>query len=339
MDRISIFNYEAFYLDYLEGNLSEEDTALLMEFFAANPDLRMDDEELPSYSSADQVVLDAQWKNSLKQSSDEEVITTLNVDQFLIAEAEGILSKEKVQELNAFIDANPEFALDRKIYALTNFEPDMSVAYTDKASLKKEKARVVWFYYAAAAAASVILFLWVWNSTQGISELNDNTVIHANDKLNEKTLQDQDNGGETNEFNKLNTVNSEREFSLANNDQQTNNEKEPANTTNTSPNKKNEKIDVNGLSHHDVSPLIVSVDPKNLEPITPTIYEVKQNSNPQDVYASAREIKMSNPIEPITKFVSEKTNTAVDFQKTDKGSDQKGFYLKIGKFEFSRKKH
>lgn len=338
MDRISIFNYEAFYLDYLEGNLSEEDTTLLMEFFDANPDLRMDDEELPSFSSNQNVILEDQWKNSLKHTSDDEAITVSNIDQFLIAETEGLLAEDKIQELDTFVAEHSEFENDRKIYAVTHFEPDTTVIYTDKDGLKQEKARVVWFYYAVAAAASVILFLWVWNSTQGITELNDNSVIVADDSHDGQSS-DQQNNIQEDDQNKFNLVNDVNEQSLANNDPRTINEVINQTPTKISPNMKYDKMDVNGLSHNEISPLITSVDPKNLEPITPAIYEVKQSSNPQDVYASAREIKMSNPIEPITKFVSEKTNTPVDFQKTDKGAKEKGFYLKIGKFELSRKKH
>jgi len=41
MEHISIFNYEAFYLDFLEGTLSEEDTALFLKFMEEHPELRL----------------------------------------------------------------------------------------------------------------------------------------------------------------------------------------------------------------------------------------------------------------------------------------------------------
>lgn len=335
MDRISIFNYEAFYLDYLEGNLSEEETALLMAFFDANPDLRLDDEELPSFSGSDHVQLDDQWKNSLKQSSDDEAITVLNANQFLIAESEGLLASEKLEELNAFVAAHPEFIEDRKIYAIAHVEPDTSIVYEDKAGLKQEKARVIWFYYAAAAAASVLLFLWIWNSSGTVRELNENSVIVAddnvesNDEVNKEPseiMEQQQNSPAL-----FASDNSAMEPKSAGVDNLT--------TTKTTPIRKNPKEEVNTLSRQAPSPLISSVDPKELVPITPAVLPKSTNDNAQDVYASAKELKMSNPIEPITKFVSEKTNTQVDFQKTDKRSEEKGFYLKIGKFELSRKKH
>ena len=43
MERISIFNYEAFYLDYLEGRLNQEDSALLLLFLESHPELIVED--------------------------------------------------------------------------------------------------------------------------------------------------------------------------------------------------------------------------------------------------------------------------------------------------------
>ena len=51
---------------------------------------------------------------------------------------------------------------------------------------------------------------------------------------------------------------------------------------------------------------------------------------------------MENPIEPITNFLSDKTKREIDFKKTKKNGNPKngkGFFIKIGNFEISRKKH
>ena len=92
MERISIFNYEAFYLDFLEGNLNEEDTALLMAFLEANPDLKMEDDSLPTFE-AEEFELDDALKNDLKQPLIDEAITNNNVEYFMISDAEGIWMK------------------------------------------------------------------------------------------------------------------------------------------------------------------------------------------------------------------------------------------------------
>ena len=45
METINSTNYEAFYLDFLEGNLNEEETALLFVFLDENPEFKLDDSE------------------------------------------------------------------------------------------------------------------------------------------------------------------------------------------------------------------------------------------------------------------------------------------------------
>ena len=99
MERISIFNYEAFYLDFLEGNLSEEDHALFLLFLEENPELKVVDEDLPALE-LEQPFMDDTFKNSLKQPLLSEKITNLNYEYFLISQAEGLLSEEKENEID-----------------------------------------------------------------------------------------------------------------------------------------------------------------------------------------------------------------------------------------------
>jgi hypothetical protein len=66
MERISIFNYEAFYLDYLEGRLNQEDSALLLLFLESHPELIVED-GLDSFAIDENVVLNPKIKNSLKE--------------------------------------------------------------------------------------------------------------------------------------------------------------------------------------------------------------------------------------------------------------------------------
>ena len=66
MERISIFNYEAFYLDYLEGNLSQEDNALFLAFLSQHPELKMDEEEIDFLLPIEEVSLTTNFKAGLK---------------------------------------------------------------------------------------------------------------------------------------------------------------------------------------------------------------------------------------------------------------------------------
>ena len=66
---------------------------------------------------------------------------------------------------------------------------------------------------------------------------------------------------------------------------------------------------------------------------------MNEDKNEVEDLALVIKTEMHNPIEPLTKFVSKKTNTEVDFQTTNKVDEgRRGFHLKIGQFEISKKK-
>jgi len=162
MERISIFNYEAFYLDFLEGNLSEEDTVLLFEFLDKHPELKLEDDALVTLND-DLPVLDDQFKMGLKQVEfNETVITAHNAEQFMIAETEGLLSSEKVIELDQFVGSDTDRMRLRKSFAATRLQPDVRVVFADKDSLKRKKKIALWpiISLAAAACAAVLFLLW-----------------------------------------------------------------------------------------------------------------------------------------------------------------------------------
>ena len=53
MEKITLNNYEAYLLDYFEGNLGLDDLALLKTFINQHPELAIDlnDEKLPSLNT------------------------------------------------------------------------------------------------------------------------------------------------------------------------------------------------------------------------------------------------------------------------------------------------
>ena len=63
---ITIENYEAFYLDYLEGNLSGETLVAFEAFLAAHPELSVDDDALVTLPVSEES-FDAVQKLSMKK--------------------------------------------------------------------------------------------------------------------------------------------------------------------------------------------------------------------------------------------------------------------------------
>ncbi|MCB0402727.1 MAG: hypothetical protein KDD41_11625 [Flavobacteriales bacterium] len=167
MSKIDKNNYEAYLLDYLEGNLSPELRAELLLFFEAHPELREDLDEFELFTIAPEPTSFAQ-KESLKVEEDR--IGIINYEEALIGEIEGENSPETSAGLAAFLQAHPEKQAELEAYQKTRLIAP-AITFNDKAALKQKEDRVIPLYWWYSAAAAVILALFLlkginWNEEQ-----------------------------------------------------------------------------------------------------------------------------------------------------------------------------
>lgn len=141
MEKITLNNYEAYLLDYFEGNLGLDDLALLKTFLNQHPELAIDlnDEKLPSLNTEN---LNFEFKSEIKKSDvpliDEELVNylenNLNAEQkvfveqklksnpdlqkLLLAYKKTILSIENIADFNKNIlyKTEDEFILQNKSF-------------------------------------------------------------------------------------------------------------------------------------------------------------------------------------------------------------------------------
>ncbi len=330
MERISIFNYEVFYLDFLEGNLSEEDAALLLVFLDENPHLKVEDEKLPILGN-ENPSLDANFKANLKQLVfNETPITRDNAEQFLIAETENLLSEEKKAELTGFVSKYPELAQAQKIYAAAHFVADKSVLFEDKNSLKQSKKIVLRPFISLAIAASVAILFFVWNSTtNGITDNETSISKH-------------------NEIKKVPHQKNEQNLNVPNNKIQN---KEDDSYVPVVENNSDELNVANVIPEKRTPLYIKGLIPRHVKELkgTEQLYDVVENEmaytnidprvneEPSD-YTILGFNDMNNPISPITNRLANVVKQEVDF-RTAKATSKRsgGFYLKIGKLEISHR--
>lgn len=340
MERISIFNYEAFYLDFLEGNLSEEDTALLMAFLEEHPELKIEDEMFPILEESP-LHLENEFKTELKQILfNEDAITSENVEQFMIAEQEGLLSDAKKTALDVFIGRNEALIATRKLYVAAHLKPNLSQVYTDKKSLKRSKRIVLWPYISIAAAASVAFFFMVWNPSTGLNTNNTASLAskHEDDslKVNPKVEQTsptkkQDDLQENTFIQDQNAVYYKKEKIL---------HESPVELA-VVENASSEQPQIGGLKSRQLrkirtNEIDLEVIEGNLASAQKTKSHVIKESN--NDYAMLGFEDMNNPIQPITNRLASAVKQEVDFRAakaTEKRSG--GFYLKIGKLEISHR--
>lgn len=338
MEKISIFNYEAFYLDYLEGNLSEEDAALLLAFLEQHPELKLDDDHLPVLEE-DLAQLDLQFKSDLKQIMfNETAVTADNVEQFMIAQTEELLNQEKINELEVFIANNASLRKSRALYAATRIKPDYSIVYADKENLKRSRRIGFLPYIAFAAAASVIAFVFIFiqNGNRPLSNLNGQTLA-GNDSIKQiEQPQDKNKQRKDADLNK-NPVDEVfvpgRTFATI--------EKEEEPGVSTSKEKQNEqRNNIDQMNFRSPKAFELAHLDQDIIELKRSNSTERSNETRTSDYAQLGFQEMNNPIKPVTNRLGDLVNQEVDFRTakpTQKNSG--GFYIKIGKFELSHKKH
>jgi hypothetical protein len=130
MSKINLDNYEAFLLDYAEGNLSENDIMELKTFALTHPELEIDlaENDLP-YFAANPVDID--FKDDLKKTEDD----LLNEE--ILHYMEGLLSPEEKIAFEARLVNDKHLALLLSQYQNTILSANADEIFENRSSLLK----------------------------------------------------------------------------------------------------------------------------------------------------------------------------------------------------------
>ena len=245
------------------------------------------------------------------------------------------MDEAKSAELETFVEGDAKLKREKALYGAVYFEPDMSVGYAEKEGLKR-KTVVLWQFITVAAAASVIAFFLVW-STMNSDPTTEKGTYFVENGQNEKPSDDVDNqslNSEDQQSNGAQQVASDESNSGGSDDFYV----QP--TPNDEGDKQQPNMPIDRMERRAVGTIVATIENRDIEPISkrtfPVVTENIQNQDNSTLAFS----DMQNPIAPITEFVEKKTNREVDFRRTKKTEGKPGgFFLKIGKFELSRKRH
>lgn len=166
MSNINLHNYEAFLIDYLDGNLNEDAVAELKAFILTNPQLEIDleDLELPSFSE-EQLKVD--FKNDLKKT---EVFVE---DEELINYLENNLNEGQRKTFESKLLRDKELALKLQAYNKTILSAE-ALVFTDKPSLYKSEDELILNNFTLAYVEGQ---LSVKDKTQFENELKTNSAL------------------------------------------------------------------------------------------------------------------------------------------------------------------
>ena len=181
MGQINIHNYEAYLLDFSEGNLTDELQMELELFLIQHPELDMNLSDL-ALVSVEEETISLSNKSNLKKSEAD----LISEEQF-IAYVEHQLPINEIKKLEKSCAINTSLANELVLYQKTIAVADTTIIYQNKQELKR-KPKVIWFdfsitQYSAAACVLFLIGLFVlWPKSETIN--NSDMASNSNNNQN-----------------------------------------------------------------------------------------------------------------------------------------------------------
>ncbi len=180
--KIDRSNYESFLLDFLDGNLSEEDRQSVAQFLAANPDLADEFSEAKEMQALRVDLPSIDKSNLYKSFADLTELSDNQFEELCVAYHEGDLEPSMMKELERLIrfDASRKalFELHRQLHVT----PDLGLFFPGKQQLRKPRIiplrRIL--YLGSTGIAAVLTGILVFRFVSKPAEdLPADTVLNA----------------------------------------------------------------------------------------------------------------------------------------------------------------
>ena len=156
--KINRNNYEAFFIDYLEGILEEKLVDDFIEFLQQNPDLKEELSLFQTVSIGQEEITFNKKELLLKEKYDIEN----EFNQVAIANLEGdILASEKV-EFENYLLTYPEKQKEAELFKHTKLQPNKSVVFSKKNKLFRYSVGRTILHWTSRVAAILIIALSVY---------------------------------------------------------------------------------------------------------------------------------------------------------------------------------
>jgi hypothetical protein len=327
--KITKENYEAYYLDALEGNLSAEVLALFHAFLEEYPELAVDLEDFPVLEPNISRELPPDFLGALKHIDfDNEQITDNNAEQFCIAHSEGLLTDEKKVELQQFVQKNESWVMVFDMYRHVHLQPRSSEVYPNPQKLKRSERRLLPLLYSVGAAAALVIafLMYHFNGSEARKSSGPAFANQQKDttKKKKRNIEEQPQQAELRtQFIRTPFVTQRKEKELRVYDV---NPFESSDIHSPAPMLSQQKME-NTPKDDSLATAYVPQHSPSITHSVPTRVNIPTDQGKDLV----------NPIFPVTNALSAMLNTEIDFGKTrNTAAENRGFYVKIGKFEISR---
>lgn len=167
-------NYEIYFLDYLDGNLPDDQIDDFLDFLHANPDLH---QELKKVSALNRMEPPATIFPTKSKLMKNELTGSSNFDYKAVALLENDLSGGDEKSFVREISNDEEKENDFDLFLKTKLQPDKTILFKDKQALyRKSNSKLILLWGSRVAAALVLLFA-VWAILKSPSGQPNSTPI------------------------------------------------------------------------------------------------------------------------------------------------------------------
>jgi hypothetical protein len=178
-------NYEAYFLDYLEGNLDEDIVNDFIEFLQANPDLR---EELETAQlvrlKAEEVIFEKKDKMYKEEFDREEIF-----NHAAIALLEDDLAEPEKSRFMSFLQEHPLKQKEAALFEKTKQVPDQNITFSKKYKLYRYSATKTILLWTTRVAAVLALAFFMYRIADYINPVqsgSENPLVVTTDPENKK---------------------------------------------------------------------------------------------------------------------------------------------------------
>lgn len=163
---ITLDNYETYFLDHIDGELNEAESAALQAFLRQHPHL---EQELETWKATRlQAGENVEFENKAALYRHTGTVTPENYETYLLSYIDGELSPAETKALQELLQQHPQLQAELQLLKRTRLQPDPAIEYTGKTALYRQTqpARQVrigraWWWGAAAAVVTGILVWWL----------------------------------------------------------------------------------------------------------------------------------------------------------------------------------
>jgi hypothetical protein len=162
-------NYEAYFVMYIDDELSTADRKAVESFIQQNPDL---EEELvmlqQSVLRADEHIVFEQKELLFRGSAKPEQLNEHNYEQYFVLYGDDELTTEEKDKVEQFVYQHPKYQAEFELIQQAKLVPDNALTFPDKTYLyrtEEDDSRIVafpWWRFTAAAIALLVIGSLAW---------------------------------------------------------------------------------------------------------------------------------------------------------------------------------